>query len=480
MKRIRKIGFTNFILLVSSLILVIVLIGFSFIMNAHSASEITHSWEVKNNLRRVSSSISKMESLRLAQVYTNQIKYKHAFAAAQEEYDSLLDVLKGLVTDNPQQLERVNAVEKEVELNFSEFKEIMASGAHISSEMLAQGKEEMMFAEKIQTSLEEIVTSENELLEDRNQSYAIWKFIILGALAIATIIVFLSLYSLINKIRPLIEELLQTKNDLEDSNQNLQTTLEELKTINTEKEREIIAKESAIEKAEILNESLTAKNQQLDHFAYVASHDLQEPLRTVSNYLEIFQEDFPERLDGEATMYFDFINSAVERMRNLISGLLSFSRIGTSGKSEDIDLNQTLLKIREDFSAVIEERGIIIESDTLPVVNGHRIEIKQLFQNLIANAIKFTAPDVIPHIKISCDKTDNYYNFHITDNGIGVPDKDFTKIFDMFSRLHSAKDYEGQGIGLAFCKKIVELHHGNIWVTSNFGEGTTFHFTLKK
>lgn len=480
MKRIYKIGFSNFILLISSLILVIVMIGFSFIKNDQSASQIASTWEVKNVISRLSTTISQMESLKLSHVYTKQIKYKHAFAVAQEDYDSLMAVLQGLVSDDPLQLELAKEVDREVAINFSEIKETLSSDGTVSSEMVAQGKEEMRFAEKIQSYLDEMIVSENKQLANRNRSYTIWKSIILIALAAATIIVFLSLYRVINRIRPLVEEVLQTKNDLEDSNHNLQAILEKLKIINTEKEQEIVAKEAAIEQADILNESLIAKNQQLDHFAYVASHDLQEPLRTVSNYLEIFQEDFPERLDGEATMYFDFINSAVERMRNLIKGLLSFSRIGTSGESEDLDLNETLLKIKKDFSKVIKERKILIESDVLPMVNGHRIELKQLFQNLISNAIKFTAPEVAPHIKITFDDTDSYYNFHITDNGIGIPDKDFSKIFDMFSRLHSTKDYEGQGIGLAFCKKIVELHHGNIWVTSNFGEGTTMHFTLKK
>lgn len=480
MKRIRKIGFSNFILLVSSLILVIVMIGFSFIKNAQSATEITDSWEVKNNIRRISSSISKMESLKLAHVYTKQLKYKHAFAAAEEDYDSLMSVLKVLLIDDQEQLGRANLVDREVAQNFSEFKQVLSSSVTFNSEMLEQGIEQMIFAERIQNHLDEMIKVENEVLANRNQKYTIWKFIILGTLAVATIIVFLSLYSLINKIRPLVEELLQTKNDFEDSNKHLQITLGELKVINEEKEQEILAKESAIKQAETLNDSLLAKNQQLDHFAYVASHDLQEPLRTVSNYLEIFQEDFPERLEGEATMYFDFINSAVERMRNLISGLLSFSRLGTSGERESVDLNLTLARIKDDLSTVIEEKEIIIESDKLPTLIGHRLEIKQLFQNLISNAIKFTKPEVAPHIKISCDSTGNYYNFHISDNGIGIPDKDFTKVFDMFSRLHSAKDYEGQGIGLAFCKKIVELHHGNIWITSKFGEGSTVHFTLKK
>ncbi|HBL80020.1 MAG TPA: PAS domain-containing sensor histidine kinase [Aequorivita sp.] len=339
---------------------------------------------------------------------------------------------------------------------------------------------ELYFIGDIEQKLEELLTVENALLEDRNQKFAIWKVIILGALGIATVIVFLSLFNLIKRIKPLIEELLATQSKLEQANRDMEKTLKELKTLNREKENEIKAKEAAIDEAEKLNESLIAKNQQLDHFAYVASHDLQEPLRTVSNYLEIFQEDFPERLEGEATLYFQFINKAVERMRNLISGLLSFSRLGTSGQMEHIDLNVTLQKIREDLDSIIEQRNIILEYGNLPSVKGYRIEIKQLFQNLISNAIKFTAPNTDPHIIITFEETTNYYNFHIADNGIGIPEKDFSKIFDMFSRLHSAKDYEGQGIGLAFCKKIVELHLGNIWVSSKFGEGSTVHFTLKK
>lgn len=480
MKRIRKIGFTNFILLTSSLILVIVLIGFSFIMNARSAGAITHTWKVKNNISLLSSAISQMESLKLAHVYTGQLKYKHAFLAAQEDYDSLIYVLEELVDDNPPQMERLVAVKDKVNQNFSEFEDVLSSNGIVDSETVALGKQEMKFAENIQDHLQEMIQSENTLLAARNQSYSVWKFIILGTLAIASIIVFLTLYNLVKKIRPLVEETLRTQNDLEKSNNNLQNTLEELKMINLQKEEEILAKKKAIKRTEVLNESLIVKNQQLDHFAYVASHDLQEPLRTVSNYLEVFQEDFPERLDGEASMYFEFINSAVDRMRNLISGLLSFSRIGTSGELEKIDLNKTILKIKHDLTTIIEERDIIIESDVLPEVVGYRLEIKQLFQNLISNAIKFTKPEVTPNIKITHDETENFYNFHISDNGIGVPDKDFTKIFDMFSRLHSTKDYEGQGIGLAFCKKIVELHHGNIWITSKFGKGTTVHFTLKK
>ena len=480
MKRIQKIGLTNFIFLISSLILVNILIAFSFIKNAESASQIADSWKVKNTIRRISSSVSFMESKKLSFVYTREVTYKDAFEAAHQEYDSLMETLEPLVIDNDVQWDRFQQVNEIVNKHFSEFGESLLADEESPFSKVDKGNVEMRYAEKIQVHLEEMIQAENSLLEQRNKSYDIWTFFIIVGIVSATFIVGLSLYNLIRKIRPLVEELVETKESLEVTNRSLNKTLEELNLSNKQKEIEIKARENAIRVTEKLNDALSAKNQQLDHFAYVASHDLQEPLRTVSNYLEIYQEDFPERIEGEAIMYFEFINSAVDRMRNLISGLLSFSRLGTSGEVEQIDLNETISKIKDDFSAIVEERGITIESDPLPTMEGYRIEIKQLFQNLISNAIKFTKSTVQPHIKISFEETENFYNFHIKDNGIGIPDKDFSKIFDMFSRLHSTKDYEGQGIGLAFCKKIVELHHGNIWVTSEFGKGSTIHFTIRK
>ncbi|MCG2418915.1 hypothetical protein K8089_07760 [Aequorivita sp. F47161] len=480
MKRIRKVGLTNFILLVASLLFAIFLIGFSFIKNSQSVDDIAKSWEIKSNIRKISSIISRIESYGLAYKFTNQEKYKQAVIDAQVEYDSLFKTLENATQEDVLQTERLRVIDGEMKSHFQNYSKILFTDS-TNNNLQANGDNANLYlTEPLQENLEELIVTADQLLAERNQRYTLWKFIILGALGLATVIVFTSLYNLIQKIKPLIEELLSTQEKLEFTNVNLKNTLTELKQSNADKVKEIKAKELAIEEAEKLNESLIAKNQQLDHFAYVASHDLQEPLRTVSNFLEIFQEDFPERVEGEAVMYFDFINKAVERMRKLISGLLSFSRLGTSGEMELINLNKTVKKIKQDFAVVISDRDIIIENDELPKIVGHKIEIKQLFQNLISNAIKFTPPHVKPHIKITYQETENYYNFHISDNGVGIPEKDFTKIFDMFSRLHSVKNYEGQGIGLAFCKKIVELHLGNIWVSSTFGEGTTIHFTLKK
>lgn len=421
-----------------------------------------------------------METRKLAYVYTGEDRFQKAFETSHEEFDSLMIDLEPLVGDNQYQSERFQRVYEIVNQHFSEFDASILEEVATTPSQAEQGNVQMLYAEQIQIYLEEMIQEENSVLAESNNSYNVWTFLIIVGIVSATFIVGLSLYNLIRKIRPLVEEVVETKENLEITNRSLNKTLEELHKTNEQKEIEIKARERAIRETEKLNDTLSAKNQQLDHFAYVASHDLQEPLRTVSNYLEIYQEDFPDKIEGEAVMYFDFINSAVDRMRNLISGLLSFSRLGTSGQVQRIDLNEIISKIKEDLSAVVEERSVTIESDFLPTIEGYRIEIKQLFHNLISNGIKFTHSTIAPHVKLSFDETDNFYNFHIKDNGIGIPNKDFEKIFDMFSRLHSAKDYEGQGIGLAFCKKIVELHQGNIWATSEFGEGTTIHFTIKK
>src|SRR5690554_5895706 len=314
MKRIRKIGLTNFILLISSLVLAIILISFSFVMNTGSATGISNSWHVKNSIRGLASSISNIENRKLAYVFTKQLKYKHEFTDYFNEYHFLRAELEQLVAHNQDQLDRLQLVDSLVENHFSSFGDTLTADTSSALEMVVEGNEEMLNAAQIRQYFGEMIEIEDALLNQRMRSYYIWMGLIIVGILIATFIVGLSLYNLINRIKPLVEELIETKENLEASNRSLNTTLEDLNNLNREKELEIRAKKKAIEETELLNDSLRAKNQQLDHFAYVASHDLQEPLRTVSNYLEVFHEDFPERLEGEVLTYFEFINSAGDGM----------------------------------------------------------------------------------------------------------------------------------------------------------------------
>ena len=228
----------------------------------------------------------------------------------------------------------------------------------------------------------------------------------------------------------------------------------------------------------LANNNLTMKNKELEQFAYVASHDLQEPLRTTTGFVALLQQQYKGKLDDKADKYLAFISEASIRMRTLIKDLLDFSRIGTKNEFEKVNCNDIVGSVKQDITAALSETGAAIRSDTLPVIYGHGTEIQILFQNLILNAIKFRKKDTIPQVLISVTKANHYWQFAVKDNGIGIEKQYCERIFDIFQRLHNRSEYEGSGIGLSHCKKIVELHYGKIWVESLPGEGSTFYFTI--
>jgi len=224
--------------------------------------------------------------------------------------------------------------------------------------------------------------------------------------------------------------------------------------------------------------SLEIKNKQLEQFNYVASHDLQEPLRTITNFSQLLQSEYANNLDSTANQYLDFIIESSERMRNLILGLLNYSRLGRDSVLKKINCHQLVQDLQIDLQASITVNNAIIKVDQLPNLWGYEIELRKLFQHLISNALKFCQKDKETTIHISCKKDKNEYIFCIRDNGIGIKQKHHEKIFILFQKLHLREEYKGTGIGLANCRKIVELHQGKIWVESTFGEGSTFFFTI--
>jgi signal transduction histidine kinase len=230
----------------------------------------------------------------------------------------------------------------------------------------------------------------------------------------------------------------------------------------------------------VQNKELETKNRELEQFAYVASHDLQEPLRTISGFVELFQKKYKGNLDESADKYLDYIVSSSSRMKVLITDLLEYSRIGRNREIESVDCNMILMDVLLDLDASIKETGAVIRSEHLPVVTGYSMEIKQLFQNLISNAIKFRKKDINPSIQISATRERDSFHFAIADNGIGIAKDHHERIFIIFQRLHNRTEYEGSGIGLSHCKKIIDLHKGRIWLDSEPGLGTTFNFTIQQ
>lgn len=225
---------------------------------------------------------------------------------------------------------------------------------------------------------------------------------------------------------------------------------------------------------------LDRKNKELEQFTYIASHDLQEPLRTISSFNLLFKETYHQQLDANAMLFIDVIEQSASRMTDLIHGLLDYSRIGFQKEAVEISCSQLLADIELDLFKLIEETGTKIKYPKLPVIRGYLTEITQLFQNILSNAIKYRSKDRTPEVSVSFEEDEAKWVFQISDNGIGMDPRYIHKIFLIFQRLHNRDEYQGSGIGLANCKKIVELHKGDIWVDSVPGEGSQFYFSISK
>ncbi|MFH0921003.1 MAG: ATP-binding protein [Fibrobacterota bacterium] len=254
-------------------------------------------------------------------------------------------------------------------------------------------------------------------------------------------------------------------------------------TIAIKKELEKVEKAEERLKNEInekskIEKKLKQSNTELEQFAYVASHDLQEPLRMVASYLQLIEKRYKDKLDSEANEFIAYAVDGAVRMRNLINDLLAYSRISTKGRPlTATKCEEAFNKAIKNLEIAIHDKHAKITSDSLPIIIADEGQLIQLFQNLIGNALKF-CKDGTPEAHVLVEKKEKEYLFGVRDNGIGIVPEDKERVFQIFQRLHTREEYEGTGIGLAVCKKIVERHGGRIWIDSVLGQGTTFWFTI--
>ncbi|NRQ35779.1 HAMP domain-containing protein [Nonomuraea sp. NN258] len=246
--------------------------------------------------------------------------------------------------------------------------------------------------------------------------------------------------------------------------------------VDSMRRRIVTAWRTATEQADELRRS----NGELEQFAYVASHDLQEPLRKVASFTQMLEQRYGDQLDERARQYIHYAVDGAKRMQLLINDLLDFSRVGrVTGERAPVDAGQALELTLDNLSATIEDTGARVTSDDLPRIMGNTLQLTQLFQNLIENAIKFRSDDP-PRVHIGAKRDGTMWEFSCTDNGIGVEPKYADRIFLIFQRLHPRDVYPGTGIGLALCRKIVEYHGGQLWLDDGGGQGqgATFRWTL--
>lgn len=261
---------------------------------------------------------------------------------------------------------------------------------------------------------------------------------------------------------------------------SLQAMRRQMAERNLQLQKEIAVRQKAEAVLAQRSQELARSNAELEQMAYVASHDLQEPLRMVASYLQLLEQRYGARLDADAHEFIEFAVDGAKRMRALIDDLLTYSRLGTKAQPlRPTDCNTVMQSALRSLGVAIAESGAQIDCAALPVVMGDAAQLTQLFQNLLANAIKFRAGQA-PRISVRAEEEEGCWRFAVRDNGIGIAPEYFERIFEMFQRLHSRGAYPGTGIGLAICKKIVERHGGRIWVESAPEQGALFQFTLPR
>jgi len=280
----------------------------------------------------------------------------------------------------------------------------------------------------------------------------------------------------------LLDELEASQEEVQAYTQSLETKVEErtgeLKLLNQQLQQDIVVRKQAEEALAQQARELARSNDELEQFAYVASHDLKEPLRMVSSYLQLLERRYYNKLDGDANEFIGYAVEGANRMHALIQDLLLYSRVGTRDVSiEPTDCVEVLQATLANLEIALDENNAQVTYDDLPTVMADKVQLLQLFQNLIGNAIKFHGDDPL-RVHVGATNADGTWTFFVRDNGIGIESQFAERIFLIFQRLHTRDKYNGTGIGLAVCKKVVERHGGRIWVESELGQGSTFFFTI--
>lgn len=240
---------------------------------------------------------------------------------------------------------------------------------------------------------------------------------------------------------------------------------------------EMAAKLREVEHA---NERLLRKNKELERYTYISSHDLQEPLRTILNFTTLFQEEYSEKFDDNAKVYFRFIQEAANRMHYLLRGLMEYSRIGQNASLSQVKMADVWALCKMEHANVIAQEEIEVTNDELPEVFGYQEDLKFLLLHLLDNAIKFSQNQGKAKIHLSFKDELDYWQFELSDNGIGMEEEQTERVFNLFERLHPREKYAGIGIGLAHCRKVIDLHQGKIWIESQPFEGSTVYFKISK
>lgn len=437
----------------------------SVVQNANERQWVNHTHVVMEKLDALSGNLIDAETGERGYLLTGDESYLAPYNGAASRVHENTKDLRELTSDNPVQQRALDRLEPLIESRVALLQHAieirkqggLAAGADFVAE--GSGKREM---DEARTEIAAMRQEESGLLEQRSlgverTSRRTREVIVTGNVLA---LLFLVLAGVV------VQREMGRRKDAE----------EKIRSLNVDLERRV--DERTAELAERMKD-LARSNSELQQFAYVASHDLQEPLRMVASFTQLLGRRYKEKLDDDAR---DFINYAVDgatRMQTLITDLLSYSRVGTQGKPlESTRCDEVLDRVlNNNLRLAIKESGAVITRDPLPTVMADPLQLGQLFQNLIANAIKFRGKDP-PRVQIFAERRNGDWEISVCDNGIGISPEHADRIFVIFQRLHTKTEYPGTGIGLAICKKIAERHGGRIWVEPTPGGGSTFRFAI--
>ena len=436
----------------------------SVIKHKEASDLVTQSRKRVQMLERVFSTLKDAETGQRGYLLTGQESYLKPYNVAVKTITQQITELKTLTASVPSQQQKIKRLEPLVVAKLAELQQTIElrkkQGLNVAIQRVLTHEGQNLM-EQIREQFQQLQRENNEQfqqrLEQREKDSRRVQYILSGGIVL-NLLAFYLVY------RAIQQEMIKRR-QAEASWQQLNEELE-----NRVQQRTAQLKEA--------NANLIRSNQELEQFAYVASHDLQEPLRAVNSYAQLLARKYQGNLDAKADKYINYLVEGATRMQQLINDLLEFSRVGTRGKElVPTDCEKILSQVLQNLQVAIAQNHALITHDSLPTVTGDETQLIQLFQNLLSNAIKFHREEP-PRVHLSVQQEEKEWTFTVQDNGIGMEPEYFDRIFTIFQRLHSKSEYPGTGIGLAICKKIVERHGGRIWVESQLGSGTVFYFTL--